>query len=512
MKKSIVIHPFLFALYPILFLYSYNIDAVFLSEALMPLLIASGFTLILFLFLNSFLKSKEKAALIGSLFLLLFFSYGHVYDSIAAFSIGGFEIGRHRYLLLTYLLVVSCGVYLTMRRGKNLNTITSILNAIATILIIFSFVKIGTYGFNRNVAFHDNTSPDDIEAKTIDLTNSAKLPDIYYIILDGYASSSTLEEVYDYDNHEFTDYLMDKGFYIASESRSNYAATFLSLASSLNMEYVNYLSDVARSGSDNRGDRTAPYQMISYNKVMRFLKSIGYKYVHFESGWAVTSRNEHADLAIQCSRLDEFHIILIQTTMLKPFSRYLIGDLLRERILCTFSKLAEVQHMIEGPRFVFAHIGSPHPPFVFGPNGERLEPKMKPTGPTTLWKDKQGYLDQLVFVNKKVKVLVEKILSEADTPPVIILQGDHGPAATGNRLGQPNQTLIKERMRILNAYYLPNISEEFLYDSITPVNSFRLIFNSYFNTGYDLLDDKSYYSRFDQPYNFIDVTEILIEK
>jgi len=59
--------------------------------------------------------------------------------------------------------------------------------------------------------------------------------------------------------------------------------SYLSMASSLNMEYINYLSDIAGLESN---DRVVPYEMIKNNKVMNFLKSRGYKFIHFSFGWS----------------------------------------------------------------------------------------------------------------------------------------------------------------------------------------------------------------------------------
>ena len=42
---------------------------------------------------------------------------------------------------------------------------------------------------------------------------------------------------------------------------------------------------------------------------------------------------------------------------------------------------------------------------------------------------------------------------------------------------------------VLNAVYLPNNGEALLYDSISPANTFRVIFNHYFDTNFDLLED-----------------------
>jgi len=269
------------------------------------------------------------------------------------------------------------------------------------------------------------------------------------------------------------------------------------------MEYINYLSDVL--GVESK-DRHIPYEMIQDSEVMRFLRSRGYKFVHFQSGWGPTASNNSADWDVQCGKVNEFMEVLIRTTILRPLEPHLIAPDKRERVLCTFSELAEVQHRIEGPRFVFAHILVPHHPFVFGPNGEPIDAEPGLRLPEQ-WR--RYYLDQLTFVNKKVEAMVGTMLSEAETPPIIILQADHG-AKSIREKGEPSKRLLTERMGILNAYYLPNNGEDFLYDSITPVNSFRLIFNLYFNTTYDLLEDKVYYSKLARPYNFLDVTERLL--
>jgi len=502
MKKPFIIHPFLFAIFPILFLFSHNIDrAVSFSETLLPVAIALGFTLLLVLLSRLILRDNKKAGIIVSIFLVLFFSYGHVHDMMW----GRLFIGKHRYLLPTWGILFACGAYFTIRTRRDLRNFTSILDIVAFSLVVVSLLNIGVYEFKTRGAWQYSRSTEDRETNTTDLGDAATLRDIYYIILDGYASSSTLKAIYGYDNHEFTDYLTEKGFYIASKSRSNYAFTRLSLASSLNMEYINYLSDVV--GVEWK-DLAVPSQMVDDSKVMNLLKSKGYKYIHFSSGSGPTNFNKYADLEVQCRGLgiggDEFTMVLMQTTMLQPLN---IGVGRRAKVLCTFSRLAEV-HRIEGPKFVFAHIMCPHPPYVFGANGEPVpKTELKFSGD---W-DKEKYLNQLIFVNKKVEVLVDEILlSKSEVSPIIILQADHGPYSTfpdGSMPDRPTEKMLREAMRIFNAYYLPSNGNDLLYDSITPVNTFRLVFNFYFDANYKLLDDQSYYSPSGHPYKFMNVTD-----
>jgi len=171
---------------------------------------------------------------------------------------------------------------------------------------------------------------------------------------------------------------------------------------------------------------------------------------------------------------------------------------------------------LSSPIFVFAHIEAPHPPFVFGEDGQKAKIMKTFTNSDGDWlirkggltKDEyiKGYRDQLLFINKKIKIVLDDILSRSKRPPIIILQADHGPRSM-LVWEDPNKTYFKECMSILNAYYLPDNGDRRLYKEITPVNTFRIIFNHYFGTDYKLLKDKVYFSTARYPYRFIDVTD-----
>ena len=516
MKKAIVLHPFLFAIFAVLFLFSHNIEQVSFSDILLSLAIVLGFVLLLVLSLRLMLRHSQKSGIIVSLFLVLFFSYGQVYNIIEGKQIGIFLIGRHRYLMPLWGMLFICGIYFAIRILRDLHNFTNIMNTMAFSLVLISLINIGIYEFKtRGARQYNGGSAKSTETNIVDLGNQTQIRDIYYIILDGYASSNTLKEIYDYDNCEFTDYLMERGFYIASKSRSNYAYTEQSLASSLNIEYLNHPNCKTKPKNAK-----VLYQMIKSNKVMNFLKSRGYKFIHFGSGWGATNHNKYADLDFRYGRIDEFLMCMIHTTMLKPFVKPFIVYDARKRVLCTFSKLAEI-HRIKGPKFVFAHILCPHPPYLFGANGETVLQARVMSDPGMGWKFKENYLNQLIFITKKVKTLIDEILSKSEVSPIIILQADHGPASVASQLhssgwNRPTENMLRERMRIFNAYYLPASGNDFLYSSITPVNTFRIIFNFYFDTNYELLSDESYLSILEHPYNkfiehpynkFIDVTD-----
>ncbi len=149
------------------------------------------------------------------------------------------------------------------------------------------------------------------------------------------------------------------------------------------------------------------------------------------------------------------------------------------------------------PKFVFYHIDIPHPPFVFGPNGETYTRSEDmpghdiPESDTAAYEANQEklYIDQVLFINKQILPIIDEILAESQTPPVIILQGDHG-------------TDGLNRMAIFSSYYVPDVMKSQLYPAISPVNTFRLLFDSLFGTAYGLLPDVSYYSYATTLYDF----------
>jgi hypothetical protein len=89
---------------------------------------------------------------------------------------------------------------------------------------------------------------------------------------------------------------------------------------------------------------------------------------------------------------------------------------------------------------------------------------------------------------------IDTIMANSKTPPIIIIQGDHGPWL------QPKD----KRMWNFTAVYMPG-HEDTLYPTVTPVNLFRLVFNNYFGGKYDILDDVSYFSPVPKLYEFTEI-------
>jgi hypothetical protein len=227
---------------------------------------------------------------------------------------------------------------------------------------------------------------------------------------------------------------------------------------------------------------------------------MGYTFVFFPSSYQATAGNPEADIVVSRFRFDltEFDLILIDTSMLR-----LLGSgkrFHRRRILYSFDELMKLPERKE-PTIAFAHITIPHPPFLFDAEG-RI-PGDDVISKTIIEKQSyvHRYLDQVMFVNKKMREIIDGILSASDTSPVIVVQADHGPRYMSPLVESPDtdsrdareqrrQLLAQMAAPILNAYLLPDGGNELLHESITPVNSFRVIFNSCFGMNMKLLDDR----------------------
>jgi hypothetical protein len=278
------------------------------------------------------------------------------------------------------------------------------------------------------------------------------------------------------------------------------------------MEYVNYLAETVGEASR---DWRPLFELLQDYKVWRFLKQRGYKFIHFGAGWHATSHNRYADVNINYYWISEFAMLLYETTMFPPIGAQLgLLDKRREqwrRILYKFDRLEEIPDIKE-PTFVFAHMLLPHAPYVFDRDGNFLTEQASLRRP-----EKRNYIDQLIFTNRRVSRLIDTLITNSGVPPIIVLQSDEGPFPLRYRQDadhfnweQATKGELNEKMRILNAYYLPGAPGDVLYPSVSPVNSFRIILNLYFNQDFDTLPDKSYaFVDAQHLYRFFDVTAAL---
>jgi hypothetical protein len=181
-----------------------------------------------------------------------------------------------------------------------------------------------------------------------------------------------------------------------------------------------------------------------------------------------------------------------------------------ERVLFQFDALEQVPDDPD-PTFTFAHFTLPHPPYVFDAEGNFVTRERA----ASMGAD-AGYVQQLEYTNTRMQELVDKLLAGPDDP-IIVIQSDEGPHPDALEQDEDDYEWtqaplvdLQRKLRILNAYYLPNGGEDGLYETITPVNSFRLIFDEYFGADLPLLPDQTWvFQDKAHPYRLTEVTDEL---
>lgn len=490
---SFPLYPFLLAAFPSLALLLFNLSEVRSSQVLRPILVSMFLVLILMFVLKLIYRNWHRAAFAIFLLTLLFFTYGHVYNLLEKkFP----SLPLDPWLWILWVVLGMLSLFWAGRKRSHFKKVAPGINLVSLGLVIYILVQILSFNAPR-----DNARPaaELAPIQELQYTGGGTPPDIYYIIIDSYGRSDLLQRAFDYDNEIFLQSLRELGFYVADCAQSNYNRTDVSIASSLNLDYLQNLSVDFHPPSKSR--RTL-WASIDDNAVKRMLENAGYTSIAFGTGFA-WSEVDSSDIFLAPDSfglsLSSFEVLLLRTTPARYLEEAgvinlteLDGQHFRERTQFIFDSIDDLAHMDE-PTFSFIHVLPPHPPFVYAPDGSFTDPALFLNEDQRYTSDSytRGIRNQVEYITGQIESAVRTLLRESDSPPIIILQGDHAPwLQTGNK-----------KFLILNAYYLPGQTDIF-YPTISPVNTFRLIFNTYFGTDYDLLPDTSYYSPIPNIYEF----------
>jgi hypothetical protein len=511
--RRVPVHPLLFATFPVLFLFAKNAERVRIGKIALPLAVVLVATVVVTAVAALVFRDLHRGAFVGSGLALLGLSYGHLWTAIQDDSITGVVVGRDMFLLPLWM-VLGVAVLVFAWRVKSVREVTGICNAVATGLLLVSAVNTSTaIASQSGHAFqaHIGKRYEPIPA----VHGRATHRDIFYLIFDRYGSVPVLKKYLAFDNTAFTDALRKRGFFVADRSVANYPKTGHALASSLNMDF---LDDLAKGGGEKSEDWKPLYRTLVDPKVPRFLKSQGYRYAHIGSWYDPTASDPTAYVNYHYDKRSEFTRVLLQTTIVQPiakrvgFLKELDGrQVAHNQILFELDSVLDASRL-PGPTFTFAHILLPHEPFTFDAEGRYLDEDAQARRSY-----RELYIGQVRYANRRILRLMDELLDVPDSEkPIIVIQADEGPDKDLGDYGGSLRwttapgTALEEKLGILNAYYLPGPGDTGVYNSITPVNSFRKIFNHYFGTDLEILPDESYaYGNGKEPYRFSDITERL---
>lgn len=496
------------AIYPVLFIAAANpgqTSPMAVAAATLAAALAAVALLAIFRFVR---RSQDQAGLDVAVLIALFYVYGPVHASFELSYLDALAanagmarlntvVARHLHTLLTVCWIgIAWVAFRALGRlaDHRVRRATTTMHAMAAILMV---MLAGQFLFQGRSASSQSFPDREVHAGAF----TGEKPDIYLIVLDGYARNDVLERHYGFSNTTFMEQLRSRGFRISDGSNANYYWTFLALASSLNMDYLqNLFGDRLSPGTRNR---TLAYEAIRSSAVHAFLKEQGYRTIHFQSTWGATLENRHADIQVPCQRMlfqNEYFRVLAEASWLKVFQPLASTDLAQCHLanlenLSAFSGLAD-------PIFLFAHFLPPHHPYLFDRDGNVLRQANLSNQfefQKSLWEERAKYVDQLIFMNDRVIEAIDRIVEGSSRPPIIILQSDHGPNITR---GLSAEEQLRVRFANFSAFLMPHAPPSLIPSDVSAVNVFRIVLNHYFHTDLELLDDRYYFSTFNDPYRF----------
>jgi hypothetical protein len=520
-KSAVPLYPFLASIYAVTALASVNVlHGVRPADLLLPLGVAALIPALTWVPLIAVIKDVHRRAFVTLLVVLVFASYGYVGAAIEGAGDPWHWSGTAMPVIIecAYVIVLAG---LMFRMGLVTATLTTYLNIVTTILVAWSSAAFvfGIHRSHREYDYYAHEAPRPALLPVRQTGDRAtRFPDIYLIILDKYTASSDLKKSFAFDNTPFERFLQSRGFVIPALARPNYVHTFLSVTSLLNFRYLDELPGLLGRDSPNG---SFPMVLAENNRALGFLRGLGYRFVFFPSAFPVSVRNRNADLELPDPReiTAEFAVFWRRSTLAEPILGWVCA-----RVWCSegvTSPISEPPALINwkferlkalagvpGPTFVVAHLSIPHEPYVFNADCSTRAPFWPPGFiPADQTPEKQAYVAQVQCLNKKLEDLVVHLLKNSPQPPVILLQADHGQGRMVKilDLAHTPPDRAAERARLFAAYYLPGAPKSAIYDSITPVNVFRVVFNKYFDARLPHQPNRTYWSSAAEPYRFTEL-------
>lgn len=484
MSKIYTLASLCFVLIPVISLWSKNIAEVQISKITK---IIFFYCVIYGLVYISIFKSFKNPYYVNISIVILFWIFNNI-AKILDILLHAPKINvklEKSFLLITAIAILfinNANILLLMNKAILISAISIML--VYAIHIISFFISIRSK--------NKNEMPEEISKDEI---IKEDCPDIFYIITDAYLSDKALKQYFDFDNTNFINKLKSLGFTVNSDAKSNYCLTNLSIASTLNINYLDTFFQIDHKKDDSFNiHKFADKQFCSF--VSKYLVKKGYSYYHIINFWEkqfISNKNPHS-IDIDFSISMDFEKMLFRNSLFRFLIDYSSKFISRSNTLKTFAYLKKVA-LKPAPKFVFAHLLCPHKPYDFDKNGNT--PRNSNTEDRI--EQKKLYMGQIEYLNKKLLLIVKRIIKHSKNP-VIIIQSDHGTAFTFDEQSwdTPNKINLSERFSVFRAIYTKKPIEKFCSNA----NLFRIIFNEYFNEQLPLLEDKFYFSNYNKRFVF----------
>lgn len=442
-------------------------------------------------------KSWVKGGVWATGALIIFFFFGALHDFLKSTPV--LHLISTYKVLLPLLLIAFLIFSLVIKRSQQIQKTAQYFTILFALLIAIDLMQIVGKMFTNPQAqtYANNNHP--VQAAITGTEKSQ--PDIFFIVFDEYASSAGLQQFLGFNNSRLDSSLLANHFYIVRNSKSNYNYTPFSISSTLNLQYFN--QPLEYQDADTHSMLKGWYSL-KMSRLPQLLAQSGYKIYNY----GLCDFNNYPAYTSRYFTDFEFGIFYKETlwgriqkdilwNIWKLPPSFLTNILLAESNAKKTNFIARNRqhlHLLlqslhtqnNQPKFVFCHIMMPHSPYYFNKQGENNEAFSYVYTNQTI---REHYLEQLLYTNKWIDSVIQATQQSFTRPRVVIVEGDHG-----FRESTPNAPR-NSHFTNLNAWYFSDGQYNLLYDSISPVNSFRVIMNKYFNNRLPLLKDSTVFLR-----------------
>jgi hypothetical protein len=427
-------------------------------------------TAFLFFVFGVIFRNNNKAA--AAVFIsCVFYCYFGYYHELMQELFHGSWMAKYRFIFPTFLLT-----YVLLIRVIYQRVVTAkLVLFINVLLLLWLFIDVVSL-----TLLNSKRQPDPEVSKCAECLR----PDVYLIVIDGYAGKEQLKNDFSFDNNIFYKTLDSLGFHFPVFSRANYARTEFSIASLLNMEY-DHLPDHAVTPATLE----YCYEKIASNKTTKLFKAAGYRLVNYSifdiSGQEAVIKNKfllNGKQRIENSTLtSRINTDIMIPSLLKKYSSSRYHELLfqvRSSDSVIEKRLAAFKTLPGRPSFIYTHLLYTHFPYYLKENGDWNDDSLISFNN---YGKKDLYLSNLKASNNRILDLVKNILADARVPPVIFLISDHGFRYNDN----PSNSLSN-----LATFYFPPNMKINIPDTVTNVNLFRIFFHEVLKQDLPLLENR----------------------
>jgi hypothetical protein len=510
MKILGILNPFLIVLINAIYLTAFNHEYLTFDTFLTLMLLISCSVLLFELITYLIIRNLQQTIKISTYVAILWFLY-----PIIIFLLSNIPIvaANERFSYIALIIFWILLIFIILKPNK-----FPLSHIFQKLIFIFSVIMIGLQAPNmyRLYKFITKNINFTQEVEILEKSSLTMTPHIIYIVPDRYASNNSLIKYFHFNNSEFTNQLKERGFYVWENQHANYPNTFMSLASTLNM---NYLDKIIQNNQDNEINYSPFFEIIIDGQVQLILRNHGYTYTHMGSWWEPTRENSNAVFNIsKKSYFSEFIEQYFSLTPLAQLTNY-FTNVSNNQEMC---ELIEKQQLAildainkNEPQFIFWHLLISHEPYIYDQKGNCRKEK---NFALENWEErKEIYTNHIQHANNLLIKLHDLVVKHSKKPVIFVIQSDEGPypweyLSTGSKAKEDfeflsNNNILRFKFGMFNAIYLPSKDYKYLAKDSTPINNFRHIFNEIFNYQLPLLDNRSYtYNKEKDLYELYDIT------